>query len=357
MLFSPYLGGRALPRLGSPTRIPARKLATRTPASKFYIPSIDIAPYLHDPTSAASKAIITDIRAACLSTGFFLLTNHGVPTTLQKEVFKGASKFFALPYETKAALNAKSNKGHRGYDLLASQSYAPDVLPDLKEGFYAGFDYPEYDSRMGRFYIGRNVWPSEELLSRDEFQRPMEQYYKAMVNLSSTVLDLVAATLPYGPRVFDYFKSNDPVCPLRLLHYPPTPADAVGKKRQLGSSEHTDFGAITLLLQDGNAGLQVLNQDTGEWFAIPPTTDAYVVNIGDMLSKWTGGLYKSSMHRVLNHNPHDRYSVVFFFDGNLDCELLPLDGSESTVNGGKVLTVEGHMLARMSSSYGEKKAE
>ena len=83
---------------------------------------------------------------------------------------------------------------------------------------------------------------------------------------------------------------------------------------------------------------------------IAPDPEGYVVNIGDMLSLWTGGLYKSSVHRVLNENPKDRYSVVFFFDGNLDCPLRPLDGSQ--VDDDQVLTVEGHMIKRMTESYG-----
>ena len=79
-----------------------------------------------------------------------------------------------------------------------------------------------------------------------------------------------------------------------------------------------------------------------------------MVNIGDMLSKWTGNEYKSSVHRVINRNPTDRYSVVFFFDGNLDCKLSPLDGSKEE-EGEEGLTVERHMINRMTNSYGGKK--
>ena len=86
---------------------------------------------------------------------------------------------------------------------------------------------------------------------------------------------------------------------------------------------------------------------------ISPNPDAYVVNVGDMLSKWTSNQYVSSVHRVINRNPGDRYSVVFFFDGNLDCRLSPLDGSGEK-EGEEVLTVEGHMLTRMRESYGNK---
>lgn len=87
---------------------------------------------------------------------------------------------------------------------------------------------------------------------------------------------------------------------------------------------------------------------------IAPNPDAYVVNVGDMLSKWTKHEYKSSVHRVINRNPGDRYSVVFFFDGNLDCRLSPLDGSAEKEGEEEALTVEGHMLTRMTQSYAVK---
>ncbi len=197
--------------------------------------------------------------------------------------------------------------------------------------------------------MGPNVWPPTSLLNPSQFQHPAEQYYTAIYKLSLTVLDLIARTLPYGNNVFDTFTANDPAAPLRLLHYPPAPPP--GEKRQLGASAHTDFGAITLLLQDEHAGLEVLDTNTDTFVPIAPNPDAYVLNVGDMLSKWTGDEYKSSVHRVINKEPTDRYSVVFFFDGNLDCPLDPLDGSK----GEKTLTVEGHMLKRMAESYGGKK--
>jgi isopenicillin N synthase-like dioxygenase len=133
--------------------------------------------------------------------------------------------------------------------------------------------------------------------------------------------------------------------PLRLLHYPPA---QITDQRQLGSSAHTDFGAITLLLQDGNPGLEVYDEASQTWHEIEPTRNAYVVNVGDMLEMWTGHRFKSSLHRVINKKPVDRYSVVFFFDGNLDCGLSSLDGSAADEKG---LTVEQHMISRMTQSY------
>lgn len=196
--------------------------------------------------------------------------------------------------------------------------------------------------------MGSNVWPPASTIAPGAFQEPVEAYLTGITALTLRVLDLIARTLPYGPQIFDDFKAHNPVTPLRLLHYPPAQKT---ERRQLGASAHTDFGALTLLLQDGTSGLQVLDSKTDKWVDIAPDREGYVVNIGDMLSMWTGGLYKSSVHRVINDNPKDRYSVVFFFDGNLDCPLSPLDGSQ-VKEGRKVLTVEDHMIKRMTESYG-----
>jgi isopenicillin N synthase-like dioxygenase len=186
-----------------------------------------------------------------------------------------------------------------------------------------------------------------------EMREPVEAYYSAVYELTLKVLDMIACALPYDVKEL-FARFTDPAlvaAPLRLLHYPPARRTT---QRQLGSSAHTDFGAITLLMQDGNPGLQVQNHNTGEWMPVPSTRYAYVVNVGDMLQMWTGGLLKSSVHRVINRDDRDRYSVVFFFDGNLDCPLLPLDESErkSATN---VPTVESHMVKRITNSY--KKAQ
>lgn len=190
--------------------------------------------------------------------------------------------------------------------------------------------------------MGPNIWPNPSLIPEAVFKEPIEEYYPKMMELSKTILQILAAGLPYGPHVFDEFLANDPLASLRLLHYPPTNSSG------LGAGAHTDFGAFTFLLQDDHAGLQVQNPETKEWVSITPNRNSYVVNIGDMMQRWTKGLYKSNLHRVINSGKEDRYSSPFFFDGNLDCRLAPFDGSEPEE---KVLTVEEHMEERFATTY------
>jgi isopenicillin N synthase-like dioxygenase len=319
----------------------------------FNVPTIDISPYLQDSSSDEALKVVEDVRGACTGTGFFQLVGHGIERNLQEKVFKGSEKLFSLPMEEKVKLDKGKSIGasNRGYELIGGQGLQEGALPDLKEGFYVGQDIPASDPRVqnNAFLMGPNLWPDSSLISEEVFRKPCEEYFAKIYALSLKVMDVIAAGMPYGPHVFDEFCSNEAVANIRLLHYPP---DKSNDDRQLGAGAHTDFGAITLLLQDGIGGLQVWDDKGEKWVDVIPNPDAYVVNVGDMLQMWTSGRYKSSLHRVMNRSGKDRYSVPFFFDGNVDCVLKPLDGSESV---GKPLTVEMHMRERFGSTYGRGK--
>lgn len=169
-----------------------------------------------------------------------------------------------------------------------------------------------------------------------------------MSKLSFVVMRILASGIQdFNAKVLAEF-CKDPIASARLLHYPPHPDTE--DPSLVGAGAHTDFGAITLLLQDGNSGLQVLRQDTNEWLDVVPRSDAYVVNVGDMLDVWTSGLYKSTIHRVINTSGAERYSIPFFFDGNPDCRIESLANSVGDVKG-KSFTVEEHMLSRYAASY------
>ncbi|OAA62632.1 2og-Fe oxygenase family protein [Niveomyces insectorum RCEF 264] len=332
----------------------------------FNIPTINIAPYLADPNSAAAAQVVADVREACVTTGFFSLVGHGVPQELQQSMLRGCKKLFALPLETKRVLRPPGPLLNRGYELIGTQVLQPGARPDLKEGYFIGQHVPYTDERAKRhpLLVGENIFPAE--LPDADLRLPAEAYYLAVRRLGCTVLTILAKGLPYGEDVFAEFMDNDPLCNLRLLHYPPqtnvTEGDNNngndnGNPPQLGAGAHTDFGAITLLYQDTAGGLEVLDQATGTWVGVPPDPAAYVVNVGDMLSMWTQNTYKSNMHRVINRSQTDRYSLPFFFDGNLDARLAPLDGSSAAVPADSsghnaVLTAEQHILARVGASFG-----
>ncbi|KAI2468186.1 Clavaminate synthase-like protein [Annulohypoxylon bovei var. microspora] len=317
----------------------------------FVIPTVDISPYLEDPSSAASARVIEEVRQACVTSGFFQIVNHGLPKELRDGIFKAAETFFKLPLEEKKKMRVPVLM-NRGYELIGSQALQADTMPDLKEGFFIGQDIPADDprSKAHPFLIGPNIFPPS--IPDEALKTPTEAYYAAVFALSCKVMEILARGLPYGDDVFGPFVSEDPVCSIRLLHYPPQDST---DERQLGAGAHTDFGAITLLLQDSSGGLEVQHPDTQTWIPVSPNADAYVVNIGDMLAMWTKNAYKSTVHRVVNRSGRDRYSVPFFFDGNTDVELRPFDGSApaaAAARGGRALTAEEHMLVRYGETYG-----
>ncbi|KAJ8123135.1 hypothetical protein ONZ43_g842 [Nemania bipapillata] len=232
--------------------------------NQLIVPTIDISNFIFDPSSAGANEVVKKVRDACVETGFFQIVGHGMPKQIQDGLFQASKKFFALPMDEKLALDARKTVGRRGYDALESQAYDPKVLSDLKEA---------------------------SSLGPDEFREPVEQYYQAINQLALKILELVARTLPYNTEIFSRFSSGHVIAPLRLLHYPPALAQnqLQNGKTQFGAGAHTDFGAITLLIQDENSGLEVWDPRANGWISVKPTPEAFVVNVGDMLSAWTGG--------------------------------------------------------------------
>lgn len=191
-----------------------------------------------------------------------------------------------------------------------------------------------------------NKWPAEDLIPVVEFKKPILEYWSKLCALSTKVMRMMAEGLTYGhAQTFDEFCSS-PLAMVRLLHYTPQPN--LDDNDQFGAGAHTDFGGVTLLMQDANGGLQVKDQSTDEWIEIPPNPDAYVVNVGDILHTLTKGEYRSNIHRAINKSGSHRYSVPFFFDGNRNYVLRPLDGSRDSEEG---MTVKSFMRARHKRTY------
>lgn len=115
---------------------------------------------------------------------------------------------------------------------------------------------------------------------------------------------------------------------------------------------HTDFGGITFLLQQpGSKGLEVFYPPTESWVPVPVTPDSYVVNIGDLVQKWTAGYYRSALHRVINFGENHRYSAPFFLNGNMKLKIQPLNGS------GQEFGVRDHFMWRLKTSLGKEKSK
>lgn len=267
-------------------------------------------------------AVAADIRAACMAHGFFYVADHGVPEDLVAAQFDWAARFFALPDAEKAALDLRNSPARRGWEGIGAQTLDLSAQPDRKESFYCGPDYPDDHPyiRAGLTNYGGNQWPA-----LPGFREQMTAYMAATTALAERLMRDLALSLSLPPDFFDKTMA-DPMLTLRLIRYPPHPADAAADV--FGAGAHTDWGAITILAQDDLGGLEVQAAD-GSWMPATPIPGTFIVNLGDMIPRWTNGLYRSNMHRVINANPsgRDRYSIPLFYSPNYHARIEAVPGS------------------------------
>ncbi|RAH54672.1 Clavaminate synthase-like protein [Aspergillus piperis CBS 112811] len=315
-------------------------------------PILDFSPF-YGGDSEAKTQLVEAVRNCCLYNGFFQITGHRVPLDLQRRVMRCAERFFDLPLEEKLKIDKNNNSFNRGYELLRSQMLEVGTGPELKEGLYIGQEIPEDHP----YYIqkklnsGPNQWPLT-VPDKEDFQRTSMEYYNAVFDLAKDVLSLLALTLDVNEDYFDPL-TDGAVATMRMLHYPAQPKDA-DEKLNRGIGAHTDFGCITLLLQDEVDGLQVLDAPTGQWLDVQPVPGAYVVNLGNLFMRMANDRYKSNIHRVINKSGRERYSIPFFFSGNPDylCECLPNCRAEGEAPKYPPITVEDMVTASYKESYG-----
>jgi isopenicillin N synthase-like dioxygenase len=311
------------------------------------LPVIDISG-LSSNNAADRRSVGAALRAACLDKGFFYIKNHGVSEALVDEVFKESAGFFSLPAEQKAEVDKAKSKANRGYEPLQGQTLEPGAPPDLKEGYYIGPDHTSDDPRViaGMFNHGANQWPAQ----RPNFRPVMQAYLEVMMDLSARMMRGIALSLDLSE---DYFANycRDAMATVRLLHYPPQPMKA--PPGQKGAGAHTDFGGLTLLRQGDVGGLQVWDQASNGWIHADPLPTTYVVNLGDMIARWTNDRYRSTVHRVVNSSGRERYSVPFFYTGNYahNVECIPTCLALGEKPKYLPITVEAHMREMYRRTY------
>lgn len=280
---------------------------------------------------------------AVRETGFFLLKNAQVPAALRADVFRLADMFFNQPREEKAKLSILDTPHFRGWAKPGDESLdetRPEV--DTKETFNIGYDLAPDDPRVlaNEAFRGVNRWPDIP-----GFADTMLAYYDACQLQASGLLGIMARDLGLSPDHFaDLF--TEPLSAMRLLHYPP----ATGAQGEIGAGAHTDYGAITLLMTDGEPGLQVRPRD-GDWTDVPNVPGAYVVNIGDCLMRWTNDIYVSTPHRVLPPK-RQRRSVAFFCEANPDALVAALPGTGAPMY--PPIRAADYLASRLEATYAPK---
>ena len=276
------------------------------------IHTLSLASAATDPAGFAAQ-----LGASFERYGFAIIADHGIDAGLIQRSWDLTADFFALPTATKLAYDAKGNGGQRGYTAFGTEIAKDADKHDLKEFWHVGRDLPS--GHRFRGHMPDNVWPAEV----PEFRQSLSALYAAFDVVGGQILSAIARHLGLAPDWFAPTVDNGNSI-LRLLHYPPIPANADG----IRAGAHEDINTITLLLGAEEAGLQLLGKD-GQWLAIDPPKGAMVVNIGDMLQRLTNNRLPSTTHRVINPPPErrhlPRYSMPFFlhFASDFVIETLP----------------------------------
>ncbi|MCJ1430777.1 hypothetical protein MMC27_000127 [Xylographa pallens] len=378
-------------------------------ASTPSLPLIDISPFLSPSSpSSALTACATALSTACTTHGFFYLTHHGLPPALTARVLSLARTFFTTATPLEKRLIARQPPGHgygdgaRGYqppasNLTAGQRDAHEaidwyrpVLPAEAPGLtgkeltflriygdyglvrlrqHGGADGPLLDAdgqplRLGQDARGRvppfallrgvNLWPDRPAEFRDVYQ----VYVREMLALGEGVLRAMGCALGLRERDFFVGKSRESFWVMRAIGYPPLPAKGDGDgDGGISCGEHTDYGCLTLLLADETRGaLQVQARDGQGWIAADPVEGALVVNIGDMMERWTNGLWRSTRHRVVHRGEGYRVSVPFFVEPDFEARVRPLEECVARSGGverlGEVVYGE-HLVGKVGGNFYE----
>lgn len=289
------------------------------------ITAIDLGAFLRG-SAVEQAAIAASVDDICRSTGFLIIENHEVPGEIIENAWTHSRAFFDLPLEEKLTAKSADPKCPRGYFPMASETLAKslgvDTPPDVKESFGIGrLNAPpiELSTAEKEFYFGDNLWPT----SLPDLDSTLTTYFNAMTELGGKVLSLFAAALEMPHNYFEHFHSH-PMSALRCLNYPGS--DEPLLPMQKGAGEHSDYGSITILKSDPNIPGLEIKLASGEWAKAPLVGDAFIVNIGDMMARWTNDRWVSTLHRVIQ--PGDpktgasrRQSIAFFHNTNLDAEI------------------------------------
>ncbi len=289
------------------------------------------------------SGFVADLGAAARGPGFFLLKGHGIDPDLQAQIFDQADRFFSLTESKKQKVSILKTPHYRGWAHDGLESLDEHSgLKDRKESFNIGFDLPEDDPRVlaGEPFRGVNQWPD-----LPGFRDTMLRYYEAALDLGVRLARAIALDLDLPEDHFDC-AFRDPLAALRMLHYPP----ATGAKDEIGAGAHSDYGVVTLLMTDGEGGLQVQPRG-GDWTDVPHVAGAYIVNIGDCLMRWTNDIYVSTPHRVLPPK-RQRRSVAMFVEANPDVmiEALPGTGTPKYAP----IRAADYLQSRLDATYNEK---
>lgn len=313
------------------------------------IPVIDIGPFVTD--NPADKArVVREVKAACEGLGFLVVTGHGVPDRVIDDLYARANQFFDLPLEEKNLIRKPAGTAYKGYGAMGVKTVGKHLDPTLKPSLHESFAIGPLDVTDDVYYtceeagnnFSPNLWPERPAALRPA----MIAYYRQMERLAADILRIFADVLEVE-RSYFASRINRHTSILRTINYPAL--DRPPEKGEERSGAHSDTTAITILkIDDAPGGLQVQLPDGG-WLDVPKIAGAFVINIGDIMMRWTNDRFVSTMHRVVN--PPDgagatarRLSIPYFcmpnYDALIECvETCVGEGAKyAPITSGKLLS-------------------
>jgi isopenicillin N synthase-like dioxygenase len=313
------------------------------PAQEFsHVPIIDVTALVAG--SAGRHEVAGQLGQACRESGFFYAVGHGVDEGLQRRLREHSRQFFAQDVEAKLRVRmALGGPAWRGYFRVGDE--LTSGKPDQKEGLYFGAELgPDHPlARAGTPLHGPNLFPADPPGFRDA----VLEYLTALTRLGHRLMAGLALSLGLEESYFAERYTGEPLTLFRIFNYPPPREPALW-----GVGEHTDYGLLTILLQDDAGGLEVRSRS--RWVPAPPVPGSFVCNIGDMLDRMTRGLYRSTPHRVRNPAPRDRLSFPFFFDPNFFARVHPIDvPGRSAAPDDRAERWDGASVHAFGGTYGE----
>ena len=317
-------------------------------------PVIDIRAF--ENGDAKTRQIIAEqVDAICQSTGFLAITNHGISAETTTNLWRTVQQFFDLSIGQKQQSKILHPGYPYGYMSNESETLGASIgnqtPPDLKETFNGGPQHTPTgvtDLDALGFCYAPTPWPSQPLL----FKASWIKYYEAMEALAQRIMQLFAVALKLSPNFFDSY-IDTPISALRAINYPPQ--SRAPQKDQLRAGAHSDYGTLTILWpQDDSSGLEIQLQD-GTWQEVAPIAGAFIINIGDLMQRWTNNRWRSTVHRVTNPARHDpasrRQSIAYFHQPNWDAVIKCLTDTEPLH---KPTTSGPYLMSKFKSTVSQK---
>jgi isopenicillin N synthase-like dioxygenase len=290
------------------------------------VPVIDVGPFLrNDPEGR--KSVPQAVARACEEIGFFTIVGHGIDPQLISAATNASKQFFDLPPTDKARIRSADANISRGYRGIGNEGLAGtragETPPDLKEVFHLGppdFPHDAYHSAPdARPHFVDNVWPD----APENFRPAVTAYYQATEKLGADLMRIFALALKL-PEDFFANKIDRHISALRIINYPEQPTTPL--PGQLRAGAHSDYGTLTILLGENQPGSLEVHTRNGGWTPVHIPPESFVINIGDLMMRWTNDRWVSTLHRVVN--PPEpvaakarRLSLVFFHHPNFDAEV------------------------------------